>query len=126
MKTNILIVSDRPDYGKLLSYVLIQKKKSVLVSNFREAVHVFKNNFFDIVIFHDRLDKSSANVALDLRNISEDIPFLYISKKTLQYDISKGFSFKNIDNLIEEGDICKILTSLSSKDLKKTVLEILY
>ena len=119
MKTNILIVSDRNDYGKLLSYVLIQKKKSVLVSNFKEAVYTFKNNSFDLVIFHDRLDKPFVNIALDLRLIAEDIPFLYISKKTLEYDISKGFSLKKIDTFIDQGDIYKILTSLSSEDLIK-------
>ena len=119
MKTSILIVSDRNDYGRLLSYVLIQKKKSVLVSNFKEAVDAFKNNSFHLVIFHDRLDKSSANVALDLRHIDGDIPFLYISKKTLKYDISKGFSLKNIDTFIEKGDIYKILTTLSSEDFIK-------
>jgi len=119
LKTNILIVSDRNDYGKLLSYVLIQKKKSVLVSNFKEAVYTFKNNSFDLVIFHDRLDKPPVNVASDLRHIAEDIPFLYISKKTLEHDMSKGFSLKKIDTFIDEGDIYKILTNLSSEDLIK-------
>jgi len=119
LKTSILIVSDRNDYGRLLSYVLIQKKKSVLVSNFKKAVDAFKNNSFDLVIFHDRLDKSPANVALDLRHIDGDIPFLYISKKTLKYDISKGFSLKNIDTFIEKGDIYKILIGLGSEDFIK-------
>ena len=116
MKTSILIVSDRSDYGKLLSYVLIQKKKRVLVSNFKEAVDTFKNNFFDLVIFHDRLSEPYNNVALDLRDIDVDTPFLYISKKTLKYDISKGFSLKNIDTFIEKDNIYKIITNLSSED----------
>lgn len=119
MKTNILIVSDRIDYGGLLSYVLIQKKKDVTVSNFKEAVHTFRNNFFDIVIFHDRLDESSPNVALDIRYIANSIPFIFISKRTLKLDISNGFSLKKIDTFIEKGDIYKIINSLSSEDFIK-------
>ena len=122
MKTSILIVSDRSDYGGLLSYVLVQKKKRALVSSFNEAVHTFKNNSFDLVIFHDRLSKPYNNVALDLRDIDVDTPFLYISKKTLKYDISKGFSLKNIDTFIEKDNIYKIITNLSSEDFVKNSL----
>ena len=122
MKTNILIVSDRSDYGRLLSYVLIQKKKSVLVSNFKEAVDTFKSNSFDLVIFHDRLNKPYKNVALDLRGIDGETPFLYISKKTLKHDLSKGFSLKNIDTFIEKDNIYKIITNLSSEVFIKNSL----
>ena len=90
-----------------------QKKKSVVVSNFKEATHVFKNNFFDLVIFHERLDKDSPNVANDIRN-AFDTPFIYLSKKTLKFDISKGFSFKNTDIFIEQDDVSEILTKVNS------------
>ena len=116
MKTSILIVSDRSDYGSLLSYVLVQKKKRALVSSFNEAVHTFNNNSFDLVIFHERLNKSYVNVALDLRHIAENVPFLYISKKTLKYDISKGFSLKSIDAFVDQSETYKLLTILSSED----------
>lgn len=92
-KARILLVEDDPNLSMVLKdYLEILLYETVFVDNGEDAVDLFKEENFDLIILDVMLPrKDGFAVAKDIRRISKDVPIVFLSAKNLKEDRIKGF-----------------------------------
>ena len=91
--SRILYVEDEPFLAKIVQETLSGKGYEItLIMDGGKAVTAFQEGSFDICILDIMLpNKNGYDIAKEIREISEDIPILFLTAKDQTQDLVKGF-----------------------------------
>jgi two-component system OmpR family response regulator len=89
----ILVVEDDPNLGKLLSDFLGVKGFSVtLRNNGKDGFDAFKEGTYSLLILDVMMPVMDGfTLAKEIRSVDTDIPIVFLTAKSLQEDLLKGF-----------------------------------
>ncbi|PHQ57143.1 MAG: two-component system response regulator [Lutibacter sp.] len=125
-KYKLLLVEDDASLGYLLSEYLKMKFFSVLwVKNGKDALSTLSHQSFDLCILDVMMpDMDGFKLAEKINQEKINIPFLFLTARSLKIDVLKGFSLGAIDYIrkpIDEEELVVRLNSLLSilKDTKE-------
>ena len=90
----ILLAEDDENLGALLREYLVAKKlNTTLFVNGELALQGFKKDKFDLCILDVMMPKMDGfTVAREIRKINANIPFIFLTAKSLKDDVIEGFS----------------------------------
>lgn len=113
----ILLVEDDPSLGYLLSEYLGMKSFDVLwVKNGFEALKQMESRIFDLAILDVMMpDMDGFTLAKKMQDQHNDIPFLFLTSRSMKIDVLKGFSLGAVDYLkkpIDEEELVVRLNNL--------------
>ena len=129
-KKQILLVEDEESLGYLLSEYLGMKGFVVVwTKNGEEALQIMEKEIFNLAILDvmmPRMDGFALAERMRVNNV--DLPFLFLTARSLKIDVLKGFSLGAVDYLkkpIDEEELVvrinAILSRLSPKELDENV-----
>lgn len=100
-KSKILLVEDDPTLGYLLNeYLTLNEFKVSLKSNAKEALELLNSDFFDLAILDIMLpDIDGFNLAKIIHQQHPNVPFIFLTARSLKVDVLKGFSLGAVDYL---------------------------
>lgn len=116
---NILLVEDDHNFGSVLKAYLEMNDFSVSwVVDGKNAVKEFSDGEFDICVLDVMLPNVDGfTIAKNIRELNQNVPFIFVTAKTLKEDILKGYSMGADDYITKPFDsevlICKINAILS-------------
>src|SRR5690606_38821406 len=116
----LLLVEDDASLGYLLSEYLGMKGFSVVwAKNAQEALTKVVSNALDLAILDVMLpDMDGFELSQKIRNNNPDLPFLFLTAKSMKIDVLKGFSFGAVDYLkkpIDEEELVVRISALLSR-----------
>ena len=112
----ILIISDHKGFGSLLLQILNKNGKIVELVSYNQVNRISKFDSYYLVIFCDRINfHLSSGIAQKIRN-TNIAPYLFLSKESLDFEVSKGFVFTNHDTLHKKSIITEILKIIQNKE----------
>ncbi|MCB2197245.1 MAG: response regulator transcription factor [Bacteroidetes bacterium] len=90
----ILLAEDDENLGALLREYLVAKGlNTTLFVNGELALNGFKNDTYDLCILDVMMPKMDGfTVAREIRKLNADVPFIFLTAKSLKDDIIEGFS----------------------------------
>lgn len=93
MKKKVFLVEDDKNFGSVLkSYLEINDFEVVWINDGQKAVRAFVNGEFDICIFDVMLPNIDGyTIAEEIKIRKPDVPFIFVTAKTMKEDIVKGF-----------------------------------
>lgn len=93
MKNKILLVEDDINFGAVLkSYLEIHDLQVEWVDDGRKAFPAFEKGNFDLVLLDVMLPNVDGfSIARKIKDSGSDVPFIYITAKTLREDIVEGY-----------------------------------
>ena len=118
-KKKIILVEDDSTLGYLLSEYLIMNKFEVFwAKNGVECLKKLEQNDYDLAILDIMLpDIDGFNLAHSIKNKYPNLPFIFLTARSLKVDVLKGFSVGAVDYLKkpidEEELVVRIKTLLS-------------
>jgi two-component system, OmpR family, response regulator len=91
--TRVLLCEDDPNLGRLLTEYLNAKGfQTTLAVNGAEGIKAFKHQSFDLILLDVMMpEKDGFTTAAELRTMDRHIPILFITAKSLEEDVLKGF-----------------------------------
>lgn len=113
-KKNIFMVEDDQNFGAVLkSYLEIHEYVVTWINDGALAIEEFKRSDFDICILDVMLPNVDGfSIASQIRELDSNIPFVFLTAKTLKDDILKGFRLGADDYITKPFDsevlLCKI------------------
>lgn len=125
---HIFLVEDDLNFGTVMkSYLEIHNFKVTWISDGGEAFAAFQNDTFDMCILDVMLPNADGfEVATLIRQVTLDIPLIFLTAKTLKEDILMGFKLGADDYVSKPFDseilIAKITALLARKDARQTQL----
>ncbi|MDC6367055.1 MULTISPECIES: response regulator transcription factor [Flavobacteriaceae] len=130
-KHNILLVEDDESLGYLLSEYLKMKGLDVnWVQDGTKVMDALSQNLFDLIVLDIMMPKVDGfTLATEIKKQYPDIPFIFLTAKSLKVDVLKGFSVGALDYLKkpidEEELVTRIMAHLSrlGKNTFQTVEE---
>ncbi|THV57227.1 response regulator transcription factor [Flagellimonas alvinocaridis] len=116
----LILVEDDASLGYLLSEYLGMKGFEVLwAKNAKEALLNVKTNFFDLAILDVMLpDMDGFELSQKVKTINPNLPFLFLTARSLKIDVLKGFSLGAVDYLkkpIDEEELVVRINALLSR-----------
>lgn len=113
----ILLVEDDKSLGYLLSEYLRMKDFDIhWVKNGFEALKAVEQNFFDLAVLDVMMPEMDGfTLARELQQKHADIPFIFLTSRSMKIDVLKGFSLGAVDYLkkpIDEEELVVRLTTL--------------
>jgi DNA-binding response OmpR family regulator len=118
-KKKIILVEDDLTLGYLLSeYLLMNKFEVFWAKNGVECLKKLEQNDYDLAILDIMLpDIDGFNLAHNIKNKYPNLPFIFLTARSLKVDVLKGFSVGAVDYLKkpidEEELVVRIKTLLS-------------
>ncbi|NCC71938.1 MAG: response regulator transcription factor [Sphingobacteriia bacterium] len=93
LPVSILIAEDDLNLGILLSdYLTMQGYQSKLCRDGKEALEIFGKTNFNLCVLDVMMPKMDGfTLAKEIREIRQDIPIIFLTAKSLQEDVMKGF-----------------------------------
>ncbi|MEN8225113.1 MAG: response regulator transcription factor [Bacteroidota bacterium] len=90
---NILLVEDDPNLSMVLKDFLEMLNYAVMLArNGKEGLKAFRENSFDLCILDVMMpEKDGFTLAEDIRKISDSIPIIFLTAKSLKEDRIRGF-----------------------------------
>ncbi len=100
-KPKILLVEDDPSLSYLLKEYLAMNNFMVeAAETAQKALKLLQEHYFKLAILDVMLpDKDGFQLAKTIRNQHPDLPFLFLTARSLKVDVLKGFSVGAIDYL---------------------------
>ncbi len=91
-KAKLLVVEDDPNLGQILSeYLSMKGFKTTLCQNGLEGLEVFRKDNFDLCILDIMMPKMDGfALAESIKKIKRNMPFIFLTAKTLKEDTLKG------------------------------------
>ena len=120
----ILLVEDDESLGYLLSEYLKMKSLDVVwAKNGNKALEIIEHDLFDLIVLDVMMPQMDGfTLAGHIKKIYPDIPFIFLTAKSMKIDVLKGFSLGAMDYLKkpidEEELVTRIMAHLSR--LEKT------
>ncbi|MFZ0491290.1 MAG: response regulator transcription factor [Salegentibacter sp.] len=133
-KKNILLVEDNDSLGYLLTEYLRMKEFNVSwCTNGAKALQVLEKETFDLAILDVMMPEMDGfTLAGKIKHQFPEIPFIFLTARSLKIDVLKGFSLGAVDYLkkpIDEEELVvrirTLLNTLSSNSSKKELKEII-
>ena len=117
---SILLVEDSPDLGYLLSEYLKMKNFQVSwFTNGQDALNAIENIKFDLAILDVTLPEMDGfTIAEKIKNSYPDLPFLFLTARSLKVDVLRGFYLGAVDYLkkpIDEEELVVRIENLLSR-----------
>jgi DNA-binding response OmpR family regulator len=123
---SILLVEDDPALGYLLTEYL--KMKGFLLTwakSGKEGLKNIETNNFDLAILDVMMPEMDGfTIGGKIQILSPDLPFIFLTARSLKIDVLKGFALGAVDYLkkpIDEEELVVRIESLLSRLVKKTV-----
>ncbi|MEZ5196258.1 MAG: response regulator transcription factor [Bacteroidales bacterium] len=122
---NILLVEDDRNFGSVLkSYLELNDFDVVWVDDGKHALHTFAVNKFDLCVLDIMLPNTDGfSIAESIKQLNADVPFIFLTAKTLKEDILKGYRYGADDYLTKPFDsevlICKIEAIIHRRSSQK-------
>lgn len=133
-KKNILLVEDNDSLGYLLTEYLRMKEFNVSwCTNGAKALQVLEKETFDLAILDVMMPEMDGfTLAGKIKHQFPEIPFIFLTARSLKIDVLKGFSLGAVDYLkkpIDEEELVvrirTLLNTLSTNSSKKELKEII-
>ena len=118
-KQNIILIEDDPTLGYLLSeYLKMNNFEISWAKNGIDCLKMLKLNTYNLAILDIMLpDINGFDLAEKIKNLHPNLPFIFLTARSLKIDVLKGFSAGAIDYLKkpidEEELVVRIKTLLS-------------
>ena len=92
-KIKILLVEDDPNFGSIMkSYLELNDFEVQLKADGRQGLSAFTTDPFDICILDVMMPEMDGfTLAREIRKINSDIPFIFLTAKSLKEDMLEGF-----------------------------------
>ncbi|MFW6019507.1 MAG: response regulator transcription factor [Bacteroidales bacterium] len=119
--TKILLAEDDQNLSMLLKNYLDAKSfETHLFKNGKEAFQNFKKGIYDICIIDIMMPvKDGFTLASEIRNEDQDIPIIFLTAKSMQDDIIKGFQLGGDDYLTKPFNMEELMARINAI-LKRT------
>lgn len=119
-KYKLILVEDDNSLGYLLSEYLGMKNFTVVwAKTAEEALVKTKSNAFDLAILDVMLpDMDGFELSQKIKGINPELPFLFLTARSLKIDVLKGFSMGAVDYLkkpIDEEELVVRINALLSR-----------
>lgn len=119
-KYKLILVEDDASLGYLLSEYLGMKGFSVTwAKNAQEALKKVETSIFDLAILDVMLpDMDGFELSQKIKTINQELPFLFLTARSLKIDVLKGFSMGAVDYLkkpIDEEELVVRINALLSR-----------
>lgn len=119
-KYKLVLVEDDGSLGYLLSEYLNMKGFEVTwAKNAQEALSKVETNAYDLAILDVMLpDMNGFELSQKIKGINPELPFLFLTAKSLKIDVLKGFSMGAVDYLkkpIDEEELVVRINALLSR-----------
>jgi DNA-binding response OmpR family regulator len=119
-KKNIILVEDDETLGYLLSeYLKMNQFEVFWAKNGINCLKMLEQNTFDLAILDIMLpDIDGFSLAQNIKNLHPNMPFIFLTARSLKVDVLKGFSVGAIDYLkkpIDEEELVVRIKSLLSR-----------
>lgn len=116
----MVLVEDDSSLGYLLSEYLNMKGFEVTwAKNAQEALSKVETNAYDLAILDVMLpDMNGFELSQKIKGINPELPFLFLTAKSLKIDVLKGFSMGAVDYLkkpIDEEELVVRINALLSR-----------
>ena len=116
----ILLVEDDPSLGYLLTEYLSMKDFEVRwVNNGLEALKLLETQVFDLAVLDVMMPEMDGfTLAKKMQEKHSEIPFLFLTSRSLKIDVLKGFSLGAVDYLkkpIDEEELVVRLNTMLSR-----------
>lgn len=113
---SILVAEDNIDMCNLISSELKRANYKVMSAhNGKEAIDLFDNNHFDLVITDVMMPKvNGLELITYIREINKNIPILIITAKSSQDDKYKGFNAGTDDYMVKPIDIDELILRVNA------------
>lgn len=114
--TRILLAEDDQNLGIILkSYLEAKGFPTVLCVNGKEAWEAFNHQEFDFCIVDVMMPlKDGFSLTQDIRKVNREIPILFLTAKSMQQDILKGFSVGADDYLTKPFSMDELLARIQA------------
>lgn len=124
-KYNLILVEDDASLGYLLSEYLGMKGFLVTwAKNAQEALLKTETNVFDLAILDVMLpDMDGFELSQKIKGVNPELPFLFLTARSLKIDVLKGFSLGAVDYLkkpIDEEELVARINALLSRLVTET------
>ncbi|MBL4710504.1 MAG: response regulator transcription factor [Flavobacteriales bacterium] len=105
-KTKILLVEDEPNFGTVLkSYLQLAKYEVDWCMNGKEAFSKFQAEEYQLCILDVMMPEMDGfTLGKELKSIQPNLPFIFLTAKSLKEDILKGFKIGAQDYLTKPFD----------------------
>lgn len=115
-KTKVLLAEDDQNLGTILkSYLEAKGFPTILCINGKEAWDTFTRQPFDFCIVDVMMPlKDGFSLAEDIRKINREIPILFLTAKSMQEDILRGFSAGADDYLTKPFSMDELLARIQA------------
>ncbi len=92
-KIKILLVEDDPNFGSILkSYLELNDFEVILKSDGKQGLSAFKSETVDICILDVMMPEMDGfTLAREIKKTNSNIPFIFLTAKTLKTDMLEGF-----------------------------------
>lgn len=133
-KRNILLVEDNDSLGYLLTEYLRMKEFNVTwCTNGAKALQVLEKSSFDLAILDVMMPEMDGfTLAGKIKHQYPEIPFIFLTARSLKIDVLKGFSLGAVDYLkkpIDEEELVvrirTLLNTLGSNSGQKELKEVI-
>ncbi len=119
-KYKLILVEDDPSLGYLLSeYLQMKDFEIVWAKDGDEALTEMEKHIFDLAILDVMMPKLDGfALATKIKEKHSDLPFIFLTAKSLKIDVLKGFSLGAVDYLkkpIDEEELVIRINSLLSR-----------
>ena len=124
-KYNLILVEDDASLGYLLSEYLGMKGFVVTwAKNAQDALLKTETNVFDLAILDVMLpDMDGFELSQKIKGINPDLPFIFLTARSLKIDVLKGFSLGAVDYLkkpIDEEELVVRINALLARLVTET------
>ncbi len=124
---NILLVEDDPSLGYLLTeYLKMKGFHLTWAKSGKEGLKNIESNYYDLAILDVMMPEMDGfTLAAKIQNVAPELPFLFLTARSLKIDVLKGFSLGAVDYLkkpIDEEELVVRIESLLSRLGKKPVV----
>ena len=122
-KNNILIVEDDPNLGKILQdYLKLKGYKITLAVDGEDGLSKFSKDNFDFIILDIMMPKKDGfSLAMDIREINNIVPILFLTAKNMKENIIKAFKLGADDYLTKPFSMEELILRIKAIQKRVTV-----
>ncbi|MGE5424233.1 MAG: response regulator transcription factor [Syntrophothermus sp.] len=105
-KAKLLLVEDDPNFGNILmSYLELADYDVTLKTDGKQGLMAFRNHNYDLLILDIMMPEMDGfTLATEIRKMNQEIPFIFLTAKTLKEDVLEGFRIGADDYLMKPFD----------------------